>query len=163
MKWWKWVLLVLAVAFVAIQVVRPSLANPPVDESKTIDASMQVPADVHAIFERSCIDCHSNKTVWPWYSHIAPVSWLLADDVKDGRKEMNFSEWGTYKDRRKARKLKEICEQVKEGEMPLWFYIPLHPSAKLSDADRARLCEWTSSLAAAAAPAETKAPAEAKP
>jgi hypothetical protein len=137
---------VLAVVFVAMQFVRPSLANPPVDETKTIEAVAQVPADVHTILERSCADCHSNKSVWPWYSRVAPVSWLLADDVKKGRKHLNLSEWGTYKPKRQAHKLEEICEQVKQGEMPLKTYLALHSRAKLSDADRARLCEWTNGL-----------------
>ena len=91
---------------------------------------------------RACFDCHSNATVWPWYSHVAPVSWLLADDVKKGRKEVNFSEWGGYTQKRKLRKLKEICDQVKEGDMPLKKYVPLHPASKLSDADRAAICDW---------------------
>jgi len=146
MKWLKRSLIGLAVTFVVIQFIRPSLANPPIDETKTIGATAEVPSDVQAILERSCYDCHSNKTVWPWYSNVAPVSWLLADDVKDGRKELNFSEWGTYKERRKSRKLKELCEQVKESEMPLTLYVPLHSSAKLSDADRTRLCEWSTAL-----------------
>ena len=148
MKWWKWVLGVLAVVFVAVQFVRPSRTNPPVDASRTIDAATHVPADVHAILERSCFDCHSSETVWPWYSNVAPASWLLVDDVNDGRKELNFSEWGNYKARRKERKLKEICEQLESGEMPLKVYLPLHPRAKLSDADRTRLCAWATALRA---------------
>lgn len=148
MKWWKWVLLVLAVAFLAIQFKRPSHANPPLDPAKTIEATTNVPPDVHAILDRSCVDCHSNKTVWPWYTQIAPVSWLLVDDVNKGRKELNFSEWGTYKPRRKSHKLEEVCEQMKDKKMPLKKYVPLHPSAKLSDADRARLCEWATALRA---------------
>src|SRR5258705_4623761 len=114
MKWWKWVLFVLAVAFLAIQFVRPPRTNPPIDPTKTIEATASVPADVHAILDRSCADCHSNKTVWPWYARVAPVSWLLADDVKKGRKELNLSEWGTFKPRRKARKLDELCDQIKD-------------------------------------------------
>jgi hypothetical protein len=146
MKWWKWVLLVLAVAFLVIQFVRPAETNPPIDATKTIEAAGIVPADVDAILNRSCADCHSNKTVWPWYAQVAPVSWLLVKDVNEGRHELNLSEWGGYTARRKTRKLKELCEQVKEGEMPLEYYLPLHPSAKLSDAERARLCEWASSV-----------------
>jgi hypothetical protein len=146
MKWWKRVLFILTAVFIGIQFVRPPRVNPLVVESQTLYANAQVPADVHAILDRSCSDCHSNKTVWPWYSQIAPVSWLLADDVKKGRKEMNLSEWGTYKPKRKTRKLGEVCDQVKDKEMPLTEYTLLHPSAKLSDADRARLCAWTEML-----------------
>jgi hypothetical protein len=139
----KGLLIVLAVAFVVIQFVRPSRVNPPVDESKTIFATGKVPADVQAIVERSCADCHSNKTVWPWYSNVAPVSWLVAEDVEHGRKELNFSVWGDYKPKRAEHKLEEICEQVEQHEMPLGNYTFIHPSAKLSDADRRRLCEWS--------------------
>lgn len=143
-KWLKVLLVVLIVVFVGMQFVRPARTNPPVDESKTLFATGKVPADVRVILERSCADCHSHATVWPWYSNVAPVSWLLADDVEHGRKEVNYSVWGDYTAKRAEHKLEEICEQVKEGEMPLKKYTFLHPSAKLSDADRQRLCEWSS-------------------
>ena len=74
--------------------VRPAMTNPPVDESQTIVARAQVPPEVASILDRSCRDCHSNKTVWPWYTHVAPVSWWLADHVDHGRKDLNLSEWG---------------------------------------------------------------------
>lgn len=145
MKWraipWKRVFLIAAIVFVAMQVIRPSRANPPIDPSKQLVA----PADVQAIFARSCNDCHSSRTVWPWYTAVAPVSWWLADHVHEGRREVNFSEWQSYSAKRKARKLKEICEQVEQGEMPLKAYLPLHPEAKLSDAERVRICEWAKS------------------
>ena len=80
--------------------------------------------------------------MWPWYAKVAPVSWLLADDVKGGRRQVNFSEWATLTPTRTARKLKEICEQVDQHEMPMKIYVPLHPDAKLSDADRKSLCDW---------------------
>ncbi|HKR65171.1 MAG TPA: heme-binding domain-containing protein [Thermoanaerobaculia bacterium] len=150
MKWWQWLLFLLSAMFVGIQFVRPPLLNPSIDPAKTLEATTNVPPDVRTILDRSCADCHSNKTVWPWYSKVAPVSWLLAKDVREGRRELNFSEFGTYKARRQLRKYKEICDQVKAGEMPMKIYLPLHPSAKLSDAERARLCEWTSTLTAGA-------------
>ena len=137
-KWIKRILLTLAVLLVVAQVIRPARTNPPLDPAKELRA----PEPVMSIVQRSCQDCHSNRTVWPWYSQVAPASWLLAKDVRDARKELNFSEWATFTPRRTARKLEEICEMVEEGEMPLWFYIPLHPSAKLSDADRKTLCDW---------------------
>jgi hypothetical protein len=129
--------------FVAAQAVRPAMKNPPVDESKTLRANSQLTPEVGAILERSCNDCHSNQTVWPWYSQLAPVSWLLTRDVNEGRRNLNLSEWGKYNQRQAARKLKEMCEQVEHDEMPLWFYLPLHPTAKLTDADRKTLCDWT--------------------
>lgn len=148
MRWVKTALLALLVLFLLAQFIRPTLANPPVDEKNTLYAAEPVPANVRAILERSCTDCHTSSTSWPWYSRITPVSWWLADHVKDGRKELNFSEWGGYTPRRRARKLEEICDQVKEHEMPIKSYLPLHPKAKLSDADRTALCQWSSAFRA---------------
>lgn len=147
-KWVKAVLLALAVAFVLAQFIRPSLANPPVDESRTLYAAEPVPPNVRAILDRSCADCHTHQTAWPWYSQITPVSWWLVDHVKDGRKHLNLSEWGGYTPRRGAHKLEELCEMVKTHEMPLDSYLPLHPKAKLSEADRVALCEWSSAFRA---------------
>jgi hypothetical protein len=96
-----------------------------------------------AILRRSCNDCHSSETVWPWYSNVSPVSWFLKSHIDEGRRELSFSEWATYPKRKRERKLHEMCEQVEAGEMPLKSYLPLHPSARLSDEDKRRLCEWT--------------------
>lgn len=139
----KVLLVLLVVAFIGLQFVRPARVNPPVEESQTIFATGHVPPDVRAIIDRSCNDCHTNTVKWPWYSNFAPVSWLVVEDVDKGRKELNFSTWGTYKPKRQEHKLEEICEQVEKGEMPLKNYLYLHRSAKLSEADRQRLCEWT--------------------
>jgi hypothetical protein len=149
MKWVKAAFLVLLAIFIVMQFVnRPSYINPPVDATKTLYASTPVPQDVHAILDRSCNDCHSNTTTWPWYSRIAPVSWLVADDVEKGRKELNLSTWATSAPRRQAHKLEEVCDQVEEGEMPLPKYLYTHRDAKLSEADRTRLCEWANGLRA---------------
>ncbi len=135
----KWILLVVVVVLAGIQIVRPNLANPPVNPQHAIQ---NVPPDVQSILQRSCYDCHSSQTRWPWYAQIAPVSWLLKDDVEEGRKELSFSEFATYSPKKAARKMKETDQQVKEGEMPLWQYRLLHPEAKLSDADRQTLSSW---------------------
>jgi mono/diheme cytochrome c family protein len=143
MRWLKRILLLLVVLLAAAQFFRPVRANPPVDESKTIYATTQVPDDARAILDRSCIDCHTNRTTWPWYSNVSPLSWWLVDHVTEAREEMNLSAWGTYTDQRRRKKLEQICEEVEEGEMPLKSYVPLHPSAKLTEADRETLCRWT--------------------
>lgn len=140
---------ILIVMFAALQLVRPERTNPPVDPSSRIDAHVAVPPDVAAILERSCRDCHSNETRWPWYSHVAPVSLLLAYDVREGRDEMNISEWGDYDAETADEILEEICEMVTDGEMPLRPYTWLHPGAKLSDGDVERLCEWSKQARAA--------------
>src|SRR5689334_13007104 len=129
----KWAGIILIVLAVAIQAIRPARTNPEVDESKTLRANSTTSADVAAILDRACNDCHSNKTTWPWYSEVAPVSWLLVDDVNDGRKELSLSEWGTYDSKKRVRKLKKICEEVESGGMPLKSYLLLHPAARLSD------------------------------
>ena len=142
MKLFRRILLAIAVLFVLSQLYRPAHENPAVDQNMVIEKSMNVPPNVQAILSRSCADCHSSKTVWPWYTNVAPVSWLVIDDVHEGRQEMNLSEWGTFSERRKRRKLQEICEQVSKKEMPLSNYVMIHHDAALSDADRKALCDW---------------------
>jgi hypothetical protein len=139
----KWVAIVLIVIFIGIQFVRPGLTNPPVDESQTIFARMQVPPEVAATLDRSCRDCHSNKTVWPWYTQVAPVSWWLKNHVDEGRRDLNLSEWAKLPPDRQDRKLRQICDEVQDGQMPLASYLPMHPTAKLSEQDKKTLCDWT--------------------
>jgi len=101
---------------------------------------LDAPPEVEAILRRSCFDCHSNETKWPLYARIAPGSWLMARDVHNGRNHMNFSDWADHDDDEKKTDLENSWEQVESGEMPKWFYVfPFHPSAKLSDADKALL------------------------
>jgi cytochrome c551/c552 len=138
----KWIGIGLVVALVVSQAIRPAKTNPPVDETKTIQANTQMSSEVSAILERACADCHSSKTTWPWYSQIAPVSWYVISDVNGGRKEMSLSDWGSYDARRKARKLQQICEQIEKGEMPMRSYVVMHPTAKLTDSDKQLLCDW---------------------
>jgi hypothetical protein len=139
----KWAVIVILVLFVVAQAYRPDLSGPPVDETKSMRATAQLTPEVGAIFDRSCNDCHSSKTDWPWYSQVAPVSWWLKNHVDEGRHELSFSEWGTYAQRKKSNKLGAICDQVEQGEMPLKSYLLLHPAAKLSDGDKKAICEWT--------------------
>lgn len=142
MKWLKRAAIAIAILFVVAQAIRPSMINPPIDESRTLQAKAQIQPEVYAIMERACNDCHSNKTTWPWYSQVTPVSWYLARHVDQGRRELNISDWAKYDNKRATRKLDEICEQVKTGEMPIKSYLLIHPSAKLSDADKQALCNW---------------------
>ena len=139
----KWVLIVLAVAFIGLQFTGPARTNPSFDESKTLEATATVPPEVAATFSRSCNDCHSNKTNWRWYSYVAPVSWFTIGHVNDGRSELNFSEWGTYGARMKETRLHAICELSKKGEMPLASYTWMHPAEKLTPDQVKKICEWT--------------------
>ena len=139
----KWVVIALAVIFVGIQFIRPARTNPAIDPAQTIEAHVQVSPEVSSILARSCNDCHSNKTVWPWYTNVAPVSWWLSDHVKEGRKELNMSEWGRLPRDRQERKLRQMCDEVTDGVMPLSSYLPMHPGARLSEQDKKTLCDWT--------------------
>ena len=138
----KIALIVIVVAFVAGQFIRPDFTNPPVNTSETLWAGTNVPEDVHQVLIRSCNDCHSNETNYPWYAKITPSNWFLADHIAEGRSEMNFSVWNTYKNDKKIRKLDELCEQVENGGMPLPSYLWIHRDAALSDNDRTLLCNW---------------------
>ena len=133
---------VLVLLFIAAQFKRPAKTNPPVDQSLTIEAHTQMTPQIAAIFDRSCNDCHSNKSRWPWYSNVAPVSWFVIGHVNDARKAMNLSEWSRRDPDRQSKKLLQICDEVTDGGMPLSTYIPLHPGSKLSAADVKTLCDW---------------------
>jgi hypothetical protein len=138
----RW-LIGLAVFFVVIQAIRPARTNPPIDAAQEITAKMPVDPAVQQIFSRSCNDCHSQRTVWPWYSNVAPVSWLVVRDVDDGRRHMNFSNFTTTPPRRLARTLENVCREVRSGGMPMKVYVPMHPLSKLSPDDVNALCSWS--------------------
>ena len=126
----------IAIAFVVIQFLPVRRDNPPVQSE--IDA----PPAVMAVLRESCYDCHSNESKWPWYSRVAPISWLVAEDVRKGRGKLNFSTWNLYRADVAAHKIEEIWEEVEEGEMPLPIYMPTHPEARLTEEDRKILSDW---------------------
>jgi cytochrome c551/c552 len=125
----KWVLLVA----VLIQVIPYGHmhTNPP----DTGEPAWDSPT-TKALFSRACFDCHSNETVWPWYSNVAPISWLVQRDVNGGRRHLNFTEWN-----QPQRHAGDVAGQVKQGDMPLWFYLPMHPAARLTDAEKQTLMD----------------------
>jgi hypothetical protein len=136
----KLVLLLLAAALAAAQFFQPARTNPSSDPAVTFAAVVKPPQHVSQILERSCRDCHSHATVWPWYSRVAPVSWLVAGDVKEGRNRLNLSVWNIYSPEMSAIRQRAICEEVKTGEMPPKYYTPLHPQARLTGQDVSALC-----------------------
>jgi cytochrome c551/c552 len=127
----KWSVLTILGLFVIIQLIPYGRAhsNPPVRMEPQWDSPQ-----TRELAKRACFDCHSNETVWPWYSSVAPMSWLVQSDVDEARGMMNFSEWD-----RPQKKADEAAEQIQKGEMPLWFYVPPHPQAKLSAAEKQTL------------------------
>lgn len=130
----------LVVLFGLMQAIIPARTNPASDPSASLRAMRPSGDPAVAVMDRSCRDCHSNDTTWPWYSKVAPVSWLVAHDVNDGRGEFNMSEFATYEPQKQQRKLEEACEQVKKGEMPMWIYTLQHPDAKLQPGDVELIC-----------------------
>lgn len=130
----------IVIVLVVIQLIPVTMSNPPVEEE------LLVSPELKAILKRACYDCHSHETIWPEYSRVAPVSWLLAWDVREGREELNFSTWNRYGQKKRNKMIKEIWEEVEEGEMPPWFYLPLHPEARLSDQDRGVLRDWAAGV-----------------
>lgn len=139
-------LLVGAAALLVAQFVGPKRTNPASDPAQNLARRAPVPADVDAILTRSCRNCHSNETNWPWYSYVAPVSWSVIGHVNEGREHLNFSEW-THTPEEGADLLDSVCSQVRRKRMPLPSYTWVHRDAMLSDADRKLLCRWTSDAA----------------
>ena len=132
---------VVVLALVAIQSFRWAPTNPTSDPSASFEAVAKPPQEVASSLKRACYDCHSNQTVWPLYSHIAPVSWLVVRDVNQGRAHLNFSEWTRPGLEGEKPDMGEVCEQVQSGKMPLRSYTLLHPQAKLSNQEIAAVCE----------------------
>jgi hypothetical protein len=105
--------------------------NPPVTKEPAWNSP-----ETGDLIRRACYDCHSNETVWRWYSHVAPVSWLVQRDVNQGRRHLNFTEWD-----REQRHAKDVNAEVNTGDMPPWFYLPLHATARLSDTEKQALID----------------------
>lgn len=139
----KWAAVLAAVVFIGAQFVRPEKANSPVDESRTLRARARLTPEAEAILARSCNDCHTNETRWPWYAQVAPASWFLADHVRAGRRELNFSDWASYDEEEADILLQNICREVRAGAMPLPSYLIIHRDAKLSPTDVQTLCDWS--------------------
>ncbi|QTE38461.1 heme-binding domain-containing protein [Mucilaginibacter gossypii] len=146
MKAIKKILLALLVILVAIQFIhlKKNISSGPY--ANGIDKHYTVPKDVQVVLKRSCYDCHSNNTYYPWYNNIQPVAWLLAHDVNEGKEEINFDEFNNYSLSQKRHKLSDLSKEVKEGEMPMGIYTVIHRNAVLSQVEKQRLITWADSL-----------------
>lgn len=136
--------LVIIATLAVIQFFPIDKTNPPIVEDESLEAVFTVPDNVRAILERSCSDCHSHKTVYPWYAYVQPAGWFLKSHIDDGRKELNFSILGTYSPKKKARKFEEICEKLESKEMPLPSYLWIHRDSILREGEAKALCDWAS-------------------
>lgn len=148
MKTVKTIIIIVAAAFIAIQFVPVNRDNPAGPDT------FNAPADVKKIIERSCYDCHSNKTRWPWYAHVAPVSWAVAGHVHEGRRRLNFSNWQNMPAKNQWSKREILSDEIEEGGMPLPQYLPMHPDARLSEKEKQAVYKWARSKDGA--PAEVK-------
>ena len=131
---------------VIIQFFRIDKTNPVSDPGVDMFVVENVPDDVQTLLKTSCFDCHSNSTRYPWYTNIAPVSWWVKHHIDEARDELNFEEWGTYSEKKKAHKLEEIEEMIEEKEMPLPSYLWIHDEAKLSKQEQKKLIIWAKNL-----------------
>lgn len=135
--------IVLAV-FIILQFIPVDRSNP----ATTAGEGFTAPAEVTEIVRTSCFDCHSNETVWPWYSYVAPVSWLVSSDVAEGREHFNLSHWPAYSNEEKGEIAAEMIEEIEEGEMPLGIYLIMHSEAEITKDELAILAGWAESLGA---------------
>lgn len=143
----KKILIISLIVLIVIQFI-PSgrTVNQPVP-GKDIHEVINVPDNISTMLKNACYDCHSQKVRYPWYSYVAPVSFLVARDVNVGREHLDFSNWGDLNKRKQLKVLDEIADEVKGEDMPLPIYPPLHPEAKLSDDDRNIIAQWAEETA----------------
>jgi hypothetical protein len=136
-------LIILLVVFIIIQFFRPAKNKSDGITATDITKSFAMPADVQNILRTSCYDCHSNNTKYPWYAEIQPVSWWLSSHIIAGKKQVNFSEFGSYSIAIQYEKFKETIEDIQTVDMPLKSYLVTQHSAMLSEDKKAILINWT--------------------
>ena len=146
MSWIKKILLALLILIIAIQFIQPARNKSgqvlPTDIS-TVD---NLPRPVEAILKNACYDCHSNNTNYPWYANIQPAGWILARHIKNGKAELNFSEFGSYSIRKQKNKLNSIANSLKDGTMPLTSYTLIHKNARLTKDENALIINWANNI-----------------
>jgi hypothetical protein len=145
MKLWKKIVLGSAAVFVILQFVRPE-KNVGASSAQNITQHFAVPAGVQTILQRSCYDCHSNNTVYPWYAEVQPAGWYLAKHIKDGKRGLNFDEYASYRLMKQYRRFQDIIDQVQNDDMPLPSYLIIHRDAKLSAAQKDELILWCTAM-----------------
>lgn len=142
----KKILLVILILLIGIQFIQPAHNKSGQVLPTDMATLYKMPDDVQAVLKTACYDCHSNNTNYPWYTYVQPVGWLLANHVRNGKKELNFSEFGSYTARRQQSKLKSIANQVKDGDMPLSSYTIMHENARLTKTQKRLIIDWTQKI-----------------
>lgn len=139
-------MIAVGVVLLVIQLVRPARNISSLESPSDISTRFTVPGDVHAILEKSCYDCHSNNTVYPWYANIQPVGWWMQWHVNDGKRHLNFSEFASYPERRQKKKFEEIEDAATNGWMPIDSYLWMHHDAKLTEEQSKAVAAWATAL-----------------
>ncbi len=142
MKTWKKILILLIIIFIVIQFIRPPKNIAAGISANDITSHYAVPSDVQSILKKACYDCHSNNTVYPWYANIQPVYWWLNRHIHDGKEHLNFSEFTAYPISRQYKKLDDISDEVKQGDMPLPAYTYEHVNARLTPQEKEKIFTW---------------------
>lgn len=148
MKLLKYLIYVLIAAFFLIQFIPANLPENNNDLSRDLVVAERAPDKVKQILSKACYDCHSNQTNYPWYSYVAPISWLVSRDTRIGREELNLSDWSDLSKRKKIKVLNEMAEEMEERNMPLKIYTVIHRDAILSEDEIKTITDWTESVSA---------------
>lgn len=138
----KWILLIAIAAFALLQLTNLGRTSPPVVPGHDLSSTNPPPPEIAAMIRGACYDCHSYETHWPWYGHVAPVSWWLDGHVHDARERLNFSEWPHDDPQRAGKKWNRISNTVRDGDMPLPSYARMHKPARLTAEQRQKLADW---------------------
>lgn len=152
MKAFKYLLILIIVGFIGIQFLPSSKNSDGQLQSTDITKIMVVPPNVQLILKTSCYDCHSNKTSYPWYAKIQPIRFMLDSHIKEGKENLNFSEFGSYSSRKQQNKLKAIVNNIANDNMPLWNYTLIHQNAKLNQTQKSVIKNWVADLQDGLAP-----------
>ena len=144
-KIWIYILVSLAAVLIIIQFIQPKRNITKGETTDAIIFQLQIPTNVREDIANACFDCHSNNTRYPFYANFAPVSWFLDNDIKRGKRHLNFSEWGKYDKMKQLKLLNDICDELKTHEMPLKAYKWMHSSAHLNEKQIEDICNWTNS------------------
>lgn len=142
----KKIALAFVVLFILIQFYRPEKNKAATDADKAIAQFYHIPINVDQILKKGCYDCHSNNTQYPWYAEVQPIGWLLNNHIQEGKKQLNFDEFGTYSKKKQKSKLRSIADQIKNDEMPLKSYTRFHKEARINATEKELIFKWIQHL-----------------
>ena len=146
MKYIKILVAILGIAFLALQFIRPAKNRAHLAPGNSIESRFPVPEHVMQVFRRSCYDCHSDSTVYPWYAEVQPFGWFLNSHIVDGKRHLDFDQFASYRPLRQYGRFKDIVDQLQDDEMPLPSYLFIHRYARLTPDEKDELVRWSGSM-----------------